>query len=188
MELKNFIKIYDNVVPEKIFCNFFKFANQAEYKPAGVSIGNKQVINTNERNVSGFNINNNTPSLTEAHWYNFICSLFGELIEKYKQDTNVVMNVDTIQTIEILKYEVGGFYKYHTDHCSGFPRTISGVYLLNDNYKGGELCFRSADRKEEQKIEVKTNRFILWPSNFLYPHTVMPVTEGTRYSLVCWAL
>jgi len=98
------------------------------------------------------------------------------------------MNVDTIQTIEILKYEVGGFYKYHTDHCSGFPRTISGVYLLNDNYKGGELCFRSADTKEEQKIEVKTNRFILWPSNFLYPHTVMPVTEGTRYSLVCWAL
>ena len=32
------------------------------------------------------------------------------------------------------------------------------------------------------------NRMIIWPSTFLYPHTVKPVTKGTRYSVVAWAL
>jgi hypothetical protein len=26
----------------------------------------------------------------------------------------------------------------------------------------------------------------MFPSNFLYPHSVLPVTEGTRYSIVTW--
>lgn len=188
MDVKNFIKIYDDVIPDNVLLNFVKYASQLKFQEAGLSVGGKNVIDKKERNVSNFALNNNTPSLTEAHWYNFICSLFSKLIKQYVQDTNVIINIESIKNVEILKYETGGFYKYHTDHCLGFPRTLSGIFLLNNNYKGGELCFKSADRKEEQKIEVKSNRFILWPSNFLYPHTVMPVTEGTRYSLVCWAL
>lgn len=188
MDVKNFIKIYDDVIPDNVLLNFVKYASQSKFQEAGLSVGGKNVIDKKERNVSNFALNNNTPSLTEAHWYNFMCSLFSKLIKQYTQDTNVIINIENIKDVEILKYETGGFYKYHTDHCLGFPRTLSGIFLLNSNYKGGELCFKSADRKEEQKIEVKSNRFILWPSNFLYPHTVMPVTEGTRYSLVCWAL
>ena len=37
-------------------------------------------------------------------------------------------------------------------------------------------------------VEKKANRMIIWPSNFLYPHSVKPVTEGIRYSVVSWAL
>jgi hypothetical protein len=188
MDVKDFVRIYDDVIPNNVLSNFLKYANQIKFEQAGLSIGDKNYVDKSERNVGNFALSNNTPSLTEAHWYNFICALFKKLINQYRQDTNVIMNIDCITDVEILKYEKGGFYKYHTDHCLGFPRTLSGIFLLNDNYKGGELCFKSADRSEEQKIEVKSNRFILWPSNFLYPHTVMPVIEGTRYSLVCWAL
>ena len=28
----------------------------------------------------------------------------------------------------------------------------------------------------------------MFPSSFMYPHEVMPVTKGTRYSLVVWNL
>jgi hypothetical protein len=188
MDVKHFVKIYDDVIPNNVLSNFLKYANQIKFEQAGLSIGDKNYVDKSERNVGNFGLNNNTPSLTEAHWYNFVCALFHKLINQYIQDTNVVINIDRITDVEILKYEKGGFYKYHTDHCLGFPRTLSGIFLLNDDYEGGELCFKSADRREEQKIEVKANRFILWPSNFLYPHTVMPVIEGTRYSVVCWAL
>jgi predicted 2-oxoglutarate/Fe(II)-dependent dioxygenase YbiX len=26
----------------------------------------------------------------------------------------------------------------------------------------------------------------LFPSNYLYPHRITPVTQGTRYSIVTW--
>jgi len=32
------------------------------------------------------------------------------------------------------------------------------------------------------------NRMLIWPSNFMYPHLVKPVTKGIRYSVVSWAL
>jgi predicted 2-oxoglutarate/Fe(II)-dependent dioxygenase YbiX len=37
-------------------------------------------------------------------------------------------------------------------------------------------------------IKPKTGRTIIWPSNFMYPHKVIPVTSGTRYTLVSWAI
>jgi predicted 2-oxoglutarate/Fe(II)-dependent dioxygenase YbiX len=88
----------------------------------------------------------------------------------------------------ILKYEQNGFYTWHTDHAAEAPRTMSCIYLLNNDYEGGNLCFRNPDGSEEWEIEVKPNRMIIWPSNFLYPHTVKSVTKGTRYSVVAWAL
>jgi predicted 2-oxoglutarate/Fe(II)-dependent dioxygenase YbiX len=68
------------------------------------------------------------------------------------------------------------------------PRTMSCILLLNNDYEGGNLCFRNPDGSGEWEVEVKPNRMIIWPSNFLYPHTVKPVTKGKRYSVVAWAL
>ena len=89
---------------------------------------------------------------------------------------------------EVLKYEPGGHYKFHTDHNMKIPRSFSCIFLVNDNYKGGELCFRYPQSDKITTIEKKENRMIIWPSNFLYPHCVKPVTEGERYSVVAWAL
>ena len=94
--------------------------------------------------------------------------------------------MDKLECIQILKYEQGGFYVEHTDHFSGRPRTLSGIYFLNNDYEGGDLIF-NLDNKD-YKIEKKPNRFIVWPSNFLYPHRVTPVTKGVRYSVVTWIL
>lgn len=44
------------------------------------------------------------------------------------------------------------------------------------------------DGTGEYKIEVKPNRMIVWPSNFMFPHRVAPVTKGVRFSVVSWAL
>ena len=35
-------------------------------------------------------------------------------------------------------------------------------------------------------IKLKKADAIMFPSNFMYPHEIMPVTQGTRYSIITW--
>jgi predicted 2-oxoglutarate/Fe(II)-dependent dioxygenase YbiX len=39
---------------------------------------------------------------------------------------------------------------------------------------------------QDQKIELKAGSIMIFPSNFLYPHKVVEVTKGVRYSYVSW--
>ena len=36
-------------------------------------------------------------------------------------------------------------------------------------------------------VEIGKGDLLIFPSNFLYPHRVDPVTKGVRYSYVSWA-
>ena len=59
--------------------------------------------------------------------------------------------------------------------------TLSVLGALNDDYEGGELIFWN-----DTKIELKAGSLLVFPSTFMYPHSVNPVTKGTRYSYVSW--
>jgi predicted 2-oxoglutarate/Fe(II)-dependent dioxygenase YbiX len=83
---------------------------------------------------------------------------------------------------DLLRYEVGQFYITHTDSFKAMPRAVSCSFILNDDYEGGEFAF--FDRELVYKL--KKGSCIMFPSNFMYPHEVMPVTSGTRYSIVTW--
>lgn len=86
------------------------------------------------------------------------------------------------------KYDVGTKMALHCDHINsmfdgnrkGIP-TLSVLGALNDDYEGGDLIFWNSE-----KIELKAGQIMLFPSNFMYPHTVTTVTKGTRYSYVSW--
>lgn len=82
----------------------------------------------------------------------------------------------------ILKYEIGGFYIQHTDTFKDNPRELTVIFNLNDEYEGGELAF--FDRKKVYKLGI--GDAIVFPSNFMYPHEILPVTSGTRYSMITW--
>jgi predicted 2-oxoglutarate/Fe(II)-dependent dioxygenase YbiX len=83
---------------------------------------------------------------------------------------------------DLLRYKVGQHYKPHTDSFKDRPRAVSCSFMLNDDYEGGEFAF--FDR--ELKYKLKKGSCIMFPSNFMYPHEIMPVTSGTRYSIVTW--
>ena len=76
----------------------------------------------------------------------------------------------------------------HCDHIhslfdgerKGIP-VLSVLGALNDDYEGGEFIMF-----DDYKIPLKTGDVVIFPSVFLYPHKVMPVTKGTRHSLVLW--
>ena len=77
----------------------------------------------------------------------------------------------------------------HCDHITslfqgekkGIP-TMSSLSLLNDDFEGGEFVMFG-----DEVIPLKAGDIMIFPSNFLYPHKVLPVTNGTRYSCVSWA-
>ena len=90
------------------------------------------------------------------------------------------------------KYVEGKSMDTHVDHVrsifenvldtpKGIP-VISIVGLLNDKFEGGE--FQLFD---DTTIKLKAGDLLLFPSNFLYPHRVLPVTKGVRHSYVSWA-
>lgn len=81
----------------------------------------------------------------------------------------------------ILKYTDSGHLPAHHDHGVS-SRVLSVVMYLNDDYDGGEIEFRQSN----VKIKPEAGSIIFFPSNFLYIHEVMKVSNGTRYALPHW--
>jgi hypothetical protein len=105
----------------------------------------------------------------------------GNVIRKYKQKFNRC-NIEQDSGYELLRYKEGQFYTSHVDSFKDRPRAVSCSFILNDDYEGGEFAF--FDR--ELKYKLKKGSCIMFPSNFMYPHEIMPVTSGTRYSIITW--
>jgi hypothetical protein len=189
MEIKNFVKIYDNVLPLNTLSNLIRFANASTFEESRIIDDKDNVINFNIRKTYMLPLNYLNKSISNVHWFNLLRYFFKNKLLQYKVEQNIIdFTFNNIDDISILKYENTGFYTWHTDHHANAPRTMSCVLLLNNDYEGGNLCFRNPDGSGEWEIEVKPNRMIIWPSSFLYPHTVKPVTKGKRYSVVAWAL
>lgn len=83
---------------------------------------------------------------------------------------------------ELLKYEVGDFYRQHTDHFKTQPRSLTVIMSMNDAYDGGEFAF--FDR--ELVYKMNAGDVLVFPSHFMFPHEIIPVTSGTRYSMITW--
>ena len=188
-KLIDYIKIFDNFLEKEkadhfenvVKSNFFQFKKAAISNLAGPSV-NEKIRKTEYVFLS----NNQSNSLTNVHWCNFMGTKLIKAMKEYSNQTDT-LSYSTILDMQILKYDIDGFYKIHVDHGASTPRTISFIYFINEDYQGGELIF-CLPQKQNVKIEVKKNRCIVWPSNFLYPHQVLPVKEGIKYSLVSWAL
>ena len=82
----------------------------------------------------------------------------------------------------VLKYGAGQFFSNHIDDHRDYPRRVSTVYYLNDNYTGGEINFP----RFNITFKPKANQMIVFPSNYMYNHSVSPVIEGERYAVVSW--
>lgn len=83
---------------------------------------------------------------------------------------------------QLLRYSEGQFYKQHTDHYKAEPRTVSCSFALNDDFEGGGFAFFD----NEFHYRLKKGSVLMFPSNFMFPHEVLPVTKGTRYSIITW--
>ena len=96
------------------------------------------------------------------------------------------MHSNKINQIDLLKYSPGGRYNLHVDHFSNVSRHLSIIINLNNNYEGGDLVFTDPKSNEVKRLKLGERSIVFFPSNFMYPHKIEPITKGTRYSIVAW--
>lgn len=182
-KLESFIKVYENIISEDL-CNLIlsEYSNSNEWAPTKIGDGdvNKQVRNCEIINLSATEtISKNTINRKEIDEkiFDAVSHIITDLKSKF---STITISEDS--GYDLLKYDVGGFYTQHTDSFITHPRAISCSLILNDDYSGGEFAF--FDRELVYKL--KKGSVITFPSNHLYPHEIMPVTSGTRYSIITW--
>lgn len=188
--MRYYIETFDNVLPLETISSLIKYLNFAYEKKLfkDSEIGSREIsqVNKNIRNVELIHLHRDSQRLTDVHYHNLLTNIILKYVHKYKEKhTQCTLNY-IVNQIDCLRYGKGGHYKFHVDGGVGSERILSSILLLNNDYKGGDLCFFDPVQKEEIKIKVQPGRLIMWPSNFCFPHKVEPVTEGIRFSVVAW--
>ena len=169
----------NNVVNEKFINKLIPFINHRAKHSLPVESGVIKDI----RDVNGYHLNFDNPS--NMFYWNFIKSEIERLFYFYKAKFPQ-MKSTKINQIDLLKYNPNDKYEVHTDHFTTVARHLSIIINLNDNYKGGDLVFFDQKEKETMKLKLGKGSVVFFPSNFMYPHSIQPITKGTRYSIVAW--
>ena len=77
--------------------------------------------------------------------------------------------------ITLLKYVKGDFFTEHCDTATYGTGILSGGYLLNDEFEGGDFIL------DGEKLEKEVGELSVYGRDIL--HEVKEVTSGIRYSL-----
>jgi GR25 family glycosyltransferase involved in LPS biosynthesis len=67
--------------------------------------------------------------------------------------------------------------------CHNDASMVSGTVKLNNDYTGAELYFR---RQQITNVDMEVGDILLWPGQVTHGHESLPITSGTKYSLVLW--
>jgi len=185
MNLKDYMKIYDNFFDQKMCKKILKELKTADWN---LHSYNDPLTNTTmsyDKELSVAYLGELGDEVTNQLWFGFkqyiddLSPHIGDHYNSWNGYTQVRFN----------RYDKNTQMRLHCDHIHTiFDGSTKGVPILtilgalNDNYEGGDLILWKSE-----KIELKAGSIMIFPSNFLYPHQVLEITKGTRYSFVSWA-
>lgn len=183
-QVTDYIQVFENIVPSEL-CDAIltEFLNEEEW--VKTTVGTNGDIRNDIRSAETIMIS--YPHVLEKNIEvrkQLDLDMFkaaGTAIAKYNEKFPLA-KIEEDSGYQLLKYKEGQFYTEHTDSFKARPRAVSCSFALNDDYEGGEWAFFN----REKVIKVPKGAAVLFPSNFMYPHEIMPVTKGTRYSIVTW--
>lgn len=179
--IKDYIVVVESAVP-KDFCEFimneFKESEWEDAKTitgAEAEIRRCKTIHLSMQDV--IDANKDIREKIDATLFKIV----GLCISEYRKfHPNCIVNKDS--GYDFLKYDSGDFYKEHIDEYTDIQRVLSLSIVLNDDYDGGEFSFFNGS----DDFKLKQGDVIIFPSNFMFPHQIKEVTNGTRYSIVTW--
>ena len=194
-DLKNYIQVFDNKFFSEKQCQLIiKSLDNSQnktnifYRPST----NEEITVGNDPQVSFLKDKKMKPISTfiKDQWHKIITEyIINWLHKKEKMSWYTGWNGFTFP--KFIRYKKGTAMKNHCDHihqlfvtkdgkARGVP-ILSIITALNDNYSGGELIMC-----EDYKYKLKAGETIMFPSNFLYPHSIKKITKSIRYSMVSW--
>jgi hypothetical protein len=117
-------------------------------------------------------------------FFSSLSNLFLENLGPLENDYKSMYGLSTTwhDQYSILKYGVGQKFVNHVDDHKDYHRRMSTIYYINDNYEGGEIVFP----RFGITYKPAANDFLVFPSTYVYNHSVLPVKSGERYAVVSW--
>jgi len=185
MNVKDYMKIYDNFLDLDLCKTIVQEIEGNSWKTHTFYIASQNEYKSYDDDLAvSYSNSENAKIVNQKLWFaieQYILKDFDNLKDWFN-------GWNGYSQVRFNKYEVGTKMKLHCDHIhsmfdgnrKGIP-TLSILGALNNDYKGGDLVFW-----ENKKIKLKAGQLMIFPSNFMYPHTVTTVTKGTRYSYVSW--
>lgn len=182
-DIREFVKVFDDAIPLDLCDKIIEeYRDDDNWQAALVGGG---IVNDAVRRVNSIQMDD--PSVIYKNFdtrqrLNFEMneSIF-YAIQKFRKIAPS-MNAEANSGYGLLRYNEGDFYREHTDSFINHPRHVSCSFHLNDDYEGGEFAFFN----REFKIKAKKGSLVMFPSNFMFPHEILTVTKGTRYSIITW--
>jgi len=154
---------------------FLDYLVESEPEQAKVHENAKETANTDIRDA-------------EIHYIDAKEDRLYRILNKIAVSANKYFNyaINGIETAQIIHYKApSNGYGYHIDigpEGTAANRKISMTLSLNEEYEGGELCFRTGDNASCTRPKMGE---IVAFSSFI-SHQVKPVTKGDRYVVVAW--
>jgi predicted 2-oxoglutarate/Fe(II)-dependent dioxygenase YbiX len=181
-KLEDYIYIVKNALSLNLCDEILsEFKNSDEWQDSHVARGlDKNIRNCQTIGISFSNVIQNNSDVRHR-LDNAVFDSAAKCIQEYNNKFPQC-KIEEDSGYELLRYAEGCFYTEHTDSFKERPRAVSCSFILNDDFEGGEFAF--FDKELVYKLE--KGDALMFPSNFMYPHEVMPVTNGTRYSIVTW--
>jgi Rps23 Pro-64 3,4-dihydroxylase Tpa1-like proline 4-hydroxylase len=181
--LEDFIITLDSIVPDELCDRILEeYHNCSFWTPSRTGDGNvsDQIRNCDTINISEDIVIQKNFDIRKKIDEDMFESASKALSEYRKSFPSLCADIDT--GYGLLRYKEGQFYVQHTDSFKTQQRALSCSFLLNDDYEGGEFAFFD----KEIIIRGSKGSAIIFPSNFMFPHEIMPVISGTRYSIITW--
>jgi predicted 2-oxoglutarate/Fe(II)-dependent dioxygenase YbiX len=186
VDLRDFIVVVEGVCTSTLCADLVnEYVSTDEWQSA--RIGHDAEINQNKRNVASIQLSlSETISRNEKRRRRLDGDVYAASTRALRSYQRVFPHcVITEGTgFELLRYSTGSFYRTHTDSFARAPRSLSCSIALNDDFEGG--CWSFFDG--QVVLRPPKGSALLFPSNFMFPHEITEVTDGTRYSIVTWMI
>ena len=172
---ENFIRIYDNVLPDKLVKHLIQLAEQSVTwrTRSHKSRQDKQIALDTFWPRESQEINNN---------------LLDKVFTPYIDDFPYLQGQgDDWWSGSVLLQKTEALEGYHIFHCENIAwanrnRVLAWAIYLNDVEEGGETEWLY----QQLKVKPKKNTAVIWPGSFTHLHRGNPPISETKYILTGW--
>ena len=172
---ENFIRIYDDVLPDKLVKHLIQLANQS------VTWRTRSHKSRQDKQVA-----------LDAFYPREVADINDCLLENiftpYIDDFPYLQGQgDDWWSGSVLLQKTEPLEGYHAFHCENTSwanrnRVLVWMVYLNDVKEGGETEWLY----QQLKIKPKANTAVIWPGSFTHLHRGNPPISGTKYILTGW--
>jgi len=190
-ELTSYVKVFNNAINDSLIDASLKSLETVNFiKHEFVNYHEHKISQTGDPATYSPHLDSSDTSF-DTDCYKGLMENVYECLKKYFSETvNFAWynSWNGYTPIKFNKYEIGTQMVNHCDHISDiFDGTIKGIPVLsiigvlNEGYDGGDLVLF-----DDITYPLNKGDIIIFPSVFLYPHKITPITKGTRHSFVSW--